>query len=84
MMTIISWLNGSAHSFEKVIMQAAAMVGKSGGPAERLSSLFIKWDAYMDAICKEFFFLEKKCVCLRNAISYIPVENKGFGNLFLG
>ena len=80
MMTIISWLNGSALSLEKLIIQAAAMVEKSGAPAERFSYLFIQWDAYMDAIWKECF-VEKK-MCLRNDISYIPVENKGFGNLF--
>ena len=54
-MTIISWLNGSALSLEKLIIQAAAMVEKSGGPAERFSYLFIQWDAYMDAIWKECF-----------------------------
>ena len=49
MMTIISWLNGSARSLKK------AMVGKSGGPAERLSYLFFQLDVIWIQYGNNFF-----------------------------
>ena len=49
-------------------------------PAEKLSYLYFRWVAYINAICKECLL---KKTCIRDEISWIIQENKGFGNRLL-
>ena len=49
-------------------------------PAEKLSYLYFGWVAYMNAICKECLL---KKTCIRDEMSWIMREKKGFGNRLL-